>query len=77
MTEESEHYMDRPKVHKSLETSLGPEPDTRDKTYYKAWATQSNHCDLPYRSRAHHEIYPSTRTLMAALREIVVGQCAT
>jgi hypothetical protein len=31
MTEESEHYMDRPKVHKSPTTSLDPEPDTRDK----------------------------------------------
>jgi hypothetical protein len=31
MTEESEHYMDRPKVHKSLATSLDPEPDTQDK----------------------------------------------
>jgi hypothetical protein len=31
MTEESEHYMNRPKVHKSPATSLDPEPDTRDK----------------------------------------------
>jgi hypothetical protein len=30
MTEESEHYMDRPKVHKSPATSLDPEPDTQD-----------------------------------------------
>jgi hypothetical protein len=28
MIEESEHYMDRPKVHKSLATSLDLEPDT-------------------------------------------------
>jgi hypothetical protein len=31
MTEESEHYMDRLKVHKSPATSLDPEPDTKDK----------------------------------------------
>jgi hypothetical protein len=31
MTEESEHYMDRLKVHKSPATSLDPEPDTQDK----------------------------------------------
>jgi hypothetical protein len=31
MTEESEHYMDRRKVHKSSATSLDPEPDTQDK----------------------------------------------
>jgi hypothetical protein len=31
MIEESEHYMDRPKVHKSPATSLDPEPDTQDK----------------------------------------------
>jgi hypothetical protein len=31
MTEESEHYMDRPKVHKSPATLLYPEPDTKDK----------------------------------------------
>jgi hypothetical protein len=31
MTEESEHYMDLPKVHKSPATSLDPEPDTQDK----------------------------------------------
>jgi hypothetical protein len=31
MTEESEHYMDRLKVHKSSTTSLDPEPDTQDK----------------------------------------------
>jgi hypothetical protein len=31
MTEESEHYMDRPKVHKSPATSLDPEPDTQYK----------------------------------------------
>jgi hypothetical protein len=31
MTEESEHYMDRPKVHKSPVTSLDPELDTHDK----------------------------------------------
>jgi hypothetical protein len=31
MTEESEHYMDRLKVHKLPTTSLDPEPDTRDK----------------------------------------------
>jgi hypothetical protein len=31
MTEESEHYMDRPKVHKSPATSFDPEPDTQDK----------------------------------------------
>jgi hypothetical protein len=31
MIEESEHYMDRPKVHKSPATSLDPEPDTKDK----------------------------------------------
>jgi hypothetical protein len=31
MTEESEHYMDRPKVHKSPATSLDPKPDTQDK----------------------------------------------
>jgi hypothetical protein len=30
MTEESEHYMDRPKGHKSSATSLDPEPDTQD-----------------------------------------------
>jgi hypothetical protein len=31
MTEESKHYMDRLKVHKSPATSLDPEPDTQDK----------------------------------------------
>jgi hypothetical protein len=31
MIEESEHYMDRLKVHKSSATSLDPEPDTEDK----------------------------------------------
>jgi hypothetical protein len=31
MTEESEHYMDHLKVHKSPATSLDPEPDTEDK----------------------------------------------
>jgi hypothetical protein len=31
MTEESEDYMDHPKVHKSPATSLDPEPDTQDK----------------------------------------------
>jgi hypothetical protein len=31
MTEESEHYTDRSKVHKSPATSLDPEPDTQDK----------------------------------------------
>jgi hypothetical protein len=31
MKEESEHYMDRPKVHKSPATSLDPEPDTQEK----------------------------------------------
>jgi hypothetical protein len=31
MTEESEHYMDRSKVHKSPATSIDPEPDTQDK----------------------------------------------
>jgi hypothetical protein len=31
MTEESEHYMDCPKVHKLSATSLDPEPDTKDK----------------------------------------------
>jgi hypothetical protein len=31
MTEESEHYMDRSKIHKSPATSLDPEPDTQDK----------------------------------------------
>jgi hypothetical protein len=31
MTEEIEHYMDRPKVHKSPVTSLDPELDTQDK----------------------------------------------
>jgi hypothetical protein len=31
MTEESGHYMDRSKVHKSPATSLDPEPDTQDK----------------------------------------------
>jgi hypothetical protein len=31
MTKESEHYMDRPMVHKSHETSLDAEPDTQDK----------------------------------------------
>jgi hypothetical protein len=31
MTEESEHYMDRSKVHKSPATSLDPELDTQDK----------------------------------------------
>jgi hypothetical protein len=31
MIEESEHYMDRSKVHKSSVTSLDPEPNTRDK----------------------------------------------
>jgi hypothetical protein len=31
MIEESEHYMDRSKVHKSPATSLDPEPDTQDK----------------------------------------------
>jgi hypothetical protein len=31
MTEESEHYMDRSKVHKSPATSLDLAPDTQDK----------------------------------------------
>jgi hypothetical protein len=31
MTEESEHYMGRLKVHKSSVTSLDPELDTKDK----------------------------------------------
>jgi hypothetical protein len=31
MTEEIEHYMDCPKVHKSPVISLDPEPDTQDK----------------------------------------------
>jgi hypothetical protein len=31
MTEESEHYMDCSKVHKSPATSLDPEADTQDK----------------------------------------------
>jgi hypothetical protein len=31
MIEESEHYMDHSKVHKSPVTSLDPEPNTRDK----------------------------------------------
>jgi hypothetical protein len=31
MTEESEHYMDHPKVHKSPVTSLDLEPDIQDK----------------------------------------------
>jgi hypothetical protein len=31
MTEESDHYMDRPKVHKSPATSLDPERDAQDK----------------------------------------------
>jgi hypothetical protein len=31
MTEDSGHYMDRSKVHKSHATSLDPEPDTQDK----------------------------------------------
>jgi hypothetical protein len=31
MTEESEHYMDSPKVHKSPTTSVNPEPDAQDK----------------------------------------------
>jgi hypothetical protein len=31
MTEESEHYTGRPKVHKSPATSLDSEPDTKDK----------------------------------------------
>jgi hypothetical protein len=31
MTDESEYYMDRSKVHKSPATSLDPEPDTKDK----------------------------------------------
>jgi hypothetical protein len=31
MIEESEHYMDCPKVHKSPVTSLDPEPDRQDK----------------------------------------------
>jgi hypothetical protein len=31
MTEESEHYMGQPRVHKSPATSLDPEPDTQDK----------------------------------------------
>jgi hypothetical protein len=31
MTEESEHYMDHWKVHKSPATSLDPKPDTQDK----------------------------------------------
>jgi hypothetical protein len=33
MTEESEHYMDHPKVHKSPATLLDPEPNTQDKHY--------------------------------------------
>jgi hypothetical protein len=31
MTEDSEHYMDRSKVHKSPATSLDPEPDTQNR----------------------------------------------
>jgi hypothetical protein len=31
MTEESEHYMDRPRVHKSPATSLDLEPNVQDK----------------------------------------------
>jgi hypothetical protein len=31
MIEESEHYRDHPKVHKSPATSLDPEPNTQDK----------------------------------------------
>jgi hypothetical protein len=31
MTEESELYMNRSKVHRSPATSLDPEPDTQDK----------------------------------------------
>jgi hypothetical protein len=31
MTEESEHFMGRPKVHKSPATSLDPEPDKKEK----------------------------------------------
>jgi hypothetical protein len=31
MTEESEHYMDHPKVHKLPTTLLDPEPETHDK----------------------------------------------
>jgi hypothetical protein len=31
MTEESGHYMDRPKVHKSHATLLDPESDTQNK----------------------------------------------
>jgi hypothetical protein len=31
MIEESEHYMNRLKVHKSSATSLDPEPNTEDK----------------------------------------------
>jgi hypothetical protein len=35
MIQESKHYMDRQKVHKSSATSLDLEPDTK-KPYYKA-----------------------------------------
>jgi hypothetical protein len=33
MTEESEHYTDRPKVHKSPATLLNPETSTKTQTY--------------------------------------------
>jgi hypothetical protein len=76
MTEESEHYTGPPKVHKSPATSLDPEPGTKRSTYYKTWFAQSNLCDLLCQSSARREISPSTRTLMAALRETAVG-CRT
>jgi hypothetical protein len=75
MTEESEHYMDHLKVHKSPATSSDPEPDIE--TNYKAWATQSNYHDLLYQSKARREISPSTRTTMIALRGTAAGRHTT
>jgi hypothetical protein len=39
MIEESEHYKDLPKVHKSPATLLDPEPGTKIQTYSKTWST--------------------------------------
>jgi hypothetical protein len=72
MTEESNHYMGHPKVHKSPTTSLDPEPGTKDKHTTRPGLPQSNPCNLLCQSKARREISPCTRTLMAALWETAI-----
>jgi hypothetical protein len=60
MTEESEHYMERSKVHKSLATSLDPEPYTRD-NILQGLGTQSSHHDLLCRSTTRRELLLAPR----------------